>query len=294
MGKTKTGRTMRVAHMLKLQDGGEMAMAAELIHINTPKNEELSLLARRTLLLMLEAAAGEAWKAQFHCIAKQDLRGAHASLDRMRPALRELLEVSFCHGELDDEKAKVHLFNLLQEIVDDPASAFIEFRFTERVCKLLGSSDIYARLSRAAIIRFQSAYALRMYEVGSALYARNDPCWRGTIPELRTLLQVPEATYANTNLLFLRVLEPARTELGQLAEFDLSWELARKGRKIIGIELCFTAKPGRAALAAAEENARHSSGRAARRDGTAEEIVSPAVTKGLIANNARLLRVSGE
>ena len=58
------GRTMRTAHKLRAAGGGDMAMAVELIDIHTPKEQELSLLARRSLLLMLEAAAGVAWKPQ--------------------------------------------------------------------------------------------------------------------------------------------------------------------------------------------------------------------------------------
>ena len=88
MAKPKSiGRTMRVAHQLKLADKGEFAMALELFDVHTPKNQELTLLARRCLLLMLEAAAGDAWKAEPHRITKAELRGSH----RSRADLRQLV-----------------------------------------------------------------------------------------------------------------------------------------------------------------------------------------------------------
>ena len=71
------------------------------------------------------------------------------------------------------------------------------------------------------------------------------------------------------------MLEPARTEIGQLAEFDFDWEETTAGRQVRKLKLIFTAKPGPKALAAAEENDRHSIGRAVRRDGNVERIAAP-------------------
>lgn len=276
---------MRVAHKLKTAGAGDMAMAVELIDIHTPKEQELSLLARRSLLLMLEAAAGDAWKPQSHRIAKKELRGKHATMSHVRAALGELMTVWFSHADLLDGRPATRMFHLLDEILDEddnPASAFIEFRFSKRACELLERSDVYARLSREAIVKFRSAYSLRMYEIGSALYGRRDPVWRGNVSDLRKLLQVPEEVYTNFAQLRRRVLEPARDELGQLAEFDLSWQEKKKGRQVLAVDLHFSPKAGRMALAAAEENKRHSAGRAARRDGTAETVVDPAEIASLI------------
>jgi len=286
------GRTMRTAHKLKARGDGDMAMAVELIDIHTPKHQELSLLARRSLLLMLEAAAGDAWKPQAHRIAKKDLRGRHATMIPIRAALGELMSVWFSHADLLDGLPSTRMFHLLEEINDqddNPASMFIEFRFSKRACQLLERSDVYARLSREAIVKFRSAYSLRMYEIGSALYGRRDPVWRGDVSDLRKLLQVPPGVYTNFAQLRRRVLEPARDELDQLAEFTLSWHERKRGRQVLGVDMRFTPKPGRLALAAAEENSRHSVGRKARRDGTAEQIVDAAAVAGVISRAAAKL-----
>lgn len=293
MSKSVTvGRTMRVAHKLKAAGVGEMAMAVELIDIHTPKDQELSLLARRSLLLMLEAAAGDAWKPQAHRIAKRELRGKHATMLHVRSAFGELMTVWFSHGDVLDGKPSTRMFHLIEEIHDQDdnrASAFVEFKFSSRACQLLERSDVYARLSREAIVKFRSAYSLRMYEIGSALYGRRDPVWRGNVQELRRLLQVPEGTYTNFADLRRRVLEPARDEIGQLAEFVLSWVEAKKGRQVLAVDLRFTPKAGRLALAAAEENQRHSAGRGARRDGTDEQLVEPSAVAGMIGRAAAAL-----
>ena len=279
MAKPKSiGRTMRVAHQLKLADKGEFAMALELIDVHTPKNQELSLLARRCLLLMLEAAAGDAWKPEPHRITKAELRGSHRAMDRVRPAFEELMGVWFSHADLLVGKKSTKMFHLVESINDqddDAAAALVEFSFTEPARRLLERSEVYARLSREAIIKFQSRYSLRMYEIGAALYAKRDPTWTMDVAELRKLLHVPPKTYPNFSDLRKRVLEPARTEIGQLAEFDFDWEETTAGRQVRKLKLIFTAKPGPKALAAAEENDRHSIGRAVRRDGNVERIAAP-------------------
>jgi hypothetical protein len=280
MPKPETiGRTMRAAHKLKAAGAGGLAVAVELIDIHTPKDQELGLVARRSLLLMLEAAAGDAWKSEYHRIPKRELRGKHATMHHVRAAFGELMGVWFSHGDMLDGKPSTRMFHLLDEINDqddNSASAFIEFRFSKRACQMLERSDVYARLSREAIVKFRSAYSLRMYEIGSALYGRRDPVWRGNVAALRKLLQVPKGTYTNFADLRRRVLEPARDEIGHLAEFDMTWTEAKKGRQVLFAEVRFTPKLARKALAAAEENKRHSTGRLARQDGTAEIIVDPA------------------
>lgn len=283
--KTK-GRTMRAAHQLKVSGASDMALAGELIEIRVARGDaELSLLARRALLLMLEAAAGDAWSHQFHRIAKQELRGSHGALDRVRPALDELLDVNFAMPGKIDGRPSTRRFPLLDEVADhndNTASSMIEFRFSSGACEVLRKSEVYARLSREAIVKFQSRYSLRCYELGALFYRRRDPVWRGDVKALRELLQVPDGVYTNFAQLRRRVLEAARDEIRQLAEFDMDWTEQRRGRQVMRVELRFTAKPGRKALAAAEERARHSSGRAARREGTTEILVPPAAVAGVI------------
>jgi len=277
MAKPKAiGRTMKAAHQLRLAGKGELAMAVELIDVHTPKNQELSLLARRCLLLMLEAAAGDAWVPEPHCISKKDLRGNHRAMDRIRPAFEELMSVWFSHGDTLGGKKSTRMFHLLETINDqddESGSAFVEFQFTERARQMLERSEVYARLSKEAIIKFQSRYSLRMYEIGAAIYGKRDPTWTGEVAELRKLLQVPKDTYPNFSDFRKRVLEPARGEIEQLAEFSFTWEEFTIGRQVKRICMTFTPKPSRQALAAAEENSRHSVGRGARRTGTAEKIV---------------------
>lgn len=282
MAKPKNiGRTMKAAHQLSLAGEGELAMAVELIDVHTPKNQELSLTARRCLLLMLEAAAGDAWRAQSHTITKKDLRGSHKAMDRVRPAFEELMGVWFSHADNLGGKPSRRMFHLLETINDqndDANSALVEFAFTPRARALLAESDVYARLSREAIVRFQSRYSLRLYEIGAALYGRRAPTWTGDVDELRKLLHVPPGTYPNFTDFRKRILDPAKREINQLAEFNFDWREHRKSRKVERVTMTFEPKERRAAMEAAEERERHSTGRRARRDGTVERMLASAST----------------
>lgn len=281
---------MKAAHQLKLAGKGELAMAVELIDVHTPKNQELSLIARRCLLMMLEAAAGDAWKPEPHRIAKKDLRGSHKAMDRVRPAFEELMGVWFSHADTLGQAKSTRMFHLLEGINDqddETSSAFVEFSFTARARQMLERSEVYARLSREAIIKFQSRYSLRLYEIGAAIYCKRDPTWAGEVGELRKLLHVTPDTYPNFSDFRKRVLEPARLEIAQLAEFDFGWEEILSGRQVRRIRMTFTAKPGHAALAAAEENDRHSAGRRPRRDGEVEQIIEGVTAKLLVSGPAK-------
>lgn len=294
MAKPKQiGRTMRAAHQLQLAGQGEMAMAIELIDVHTPTSGELSLLARRCLLLMLEAAAGDAWRAQKHKISKRDLRGNHKAMDRVRPALDELMGIWFSHAALLDGSAKgkkrFHLFKNIDDTDAESGTAFVEFLFDEDARRLLERSEVYARLSKEAIVRFQSRYSLRMYEVGAALYCKRDPSWTGSVQDLRRLLQIQSDSYGNFADLRRRVLIPAQHELNHLAEFTFDWKETTSGRQVTKVQLIFTPKPGRLALAAAEERDRHSAGRNARRAGTVEHNVEPERVAELVATATKRL-----
>jgi hypothetical protein len=105
------------------------------------------------------------------------------------------------------------------------------------------------------------------------------------------LLHVPPSTYPNFADFRKRVLEPAREEIAQLAEFGFDWQEGTSGRQVVRITMTFTAKPGRMALAAAEENTRHSSGRRARRKGTVDVLVPPEQVAELLHQTGKSLGV---
>lgn len=276
------GRTMKAAHQLALAGGSELAVAGELLEVYTTDGRPLSLVGRRTFLLMCAAAAGDAWNDRIFKITKSDIRGSHRGVEPLDRAIDDVSRLQIrapgVSGRGRPARDRINVFSRVRDENDDMSSAWVEFRFSSEARELLAASDIYARLTRSAVVKFRSVYSLRLYELGCLLMRRRDSSISLEVGELREKLQVPPETYTNFKDLRRRVLEQAKKELDHLAPFDFSWEertVTPRSRVIQSVRLRFPPKQPMAALLAMEETERHSAGRAARREGTVEEIVDP-------------------
>ncbi len=80
----------------------------------------------------------------------------------------------------------------------DPAGGLVWFQFSEAARLALQGSEHYAVLNRAVVLAFESRYSVTLYERGAWLCGRqHDRVWRGTVPQLREILGVPEKAYRN-------------------------------------------------------------------------------------------------
>jgi len=271
----KVGRTMKAAHNAARDfEGEEIVKAGELIVASFAKGSSPSLAARKNLALLIGKAAGDAWRPGSHIITKRELRGSHESNDRLPAILDELMGVKFKLETISERgrhavlTAALIAWNI--EETDDDDAAIVEWEFTEPCRRVLQGSDYYARMNRAAVLAFDSKYALTLYELGALLSGRREPRWHGTVKELREKLGVEEGAYPNFADLRRRVLDAAKSEIDQIAHFTLSWIEKRQGRKVIEIELFFWLKDANGVNAAAAELDRPKVGRKARRASTVE------------------------
>lgn len=244
MARKKTNvTTLEVAK--RLAPEGKVAVAVEWVDLKMVATEELNLLARRTLLLMLAAANVSEDIHDTHVITKAELRGSHTNFERVRTALLALAGVRFQQtGYLNGVKT-TQAFPLMQliEVQDEEGNdRTVSFEFSKTIANLLQQSRIYGLLDKSAINGMTSAYALRLYEVGAVLCRRDYPTWRGDMDAVRRLLQLPEGAYQNFKDFRRRVLEMAQKEIGKFADFDLVWTEVRKGRTVIALELTFLLK----------------------------------------------------
>jgi len=75
-------------------------------------------------------------------------------------------------------------------------------------------------LNRAVVLAFESRYSVTLYERGAWLCGRqHDRVWRGTVPQLREILGVPEKAYRNWTELRRNTLDLAVPEVDQLGHF---------------------------------------------------------------------------
>lgn len=278
--KPQTGRTMRVATEVARRGSDKIVKASELVTVRPAKGKTLGLAARRTLNMMIQHAAGEAWKPESFTITKATLRRGHKSNDRLEDMLAEIGTTEVIIDVITPKgtpgRLIVPILMSRIEETDNSDSGLVWFEFHPKVAAMLRRSETYALLSGQAVLAFESKYSLTLYEIGCQLSGRHNPTQVMKIDELRELIGVPPGKMKLWADLKRFCLAQAKKEIDQLAEkFTFDWDEIRQGRKIVAVKLVFTLKPGDQAIAAAEEAARHSAGRRALREGTVELVVSP-------------------
>jgi len=197
------------------------------------------------LALLIQQAAGEAWKPGPHSIRKRELRGSHNSNDR-----------------LDD--------------------AFDELQGT-----LLRIETVAPDGRAAALLAFESRYAVTLYERGALLVGRRDPTWHGTVDELREVMGIPAGRYRDWGDIRRKAVEPACVKVNQLAEFACGWKVEQGPRnKVLSVELWFRPKDQAGRATAERELAGTREGRKARRQVQAAPPLQTDLVEALTALRA--------
>lgn len=278
---TPIGRTLKAAHRAEREGRRVVIKPGELIEAKFARGISPTLSARKVLALLIAKAGGDAWRQGTHTITKKELRGSHDSNDRINGILDELMDVKFKMPTISDRGRDAVLTAALiawniEETADDGMS-IIEWEFSKPARQMLQGSDYYARINRAALLAFQSKYALGIYEIGCLLIGRRDKCWSGSIQEVREKLGVPEGSLTNFAELRRSVLAKAQSEVNQIAHFTFDWKEVRsngRGRRVEALEFRYSLKSSVKVDEAADELERPRPGRKARREGAVENVIS--------------------
>jgi hypothetical protein len=266
------GRTMRAAHLAaRTLPNTEVVKAGELVEARFAKGSSPSAAARKMFALLIQQAAGDAWKPGPHSIRKRELRGSHKGNERLDDAFDELqatllrIETVAPDGGAAVLVAPVVAYRIEHLAEDDKARVWWEF--SEPARRAMQGSDHYAAMNRAALLAFGSRYSVTLYERGALLAGRRDPTWRGTVDELREVMGVPAGHYRSWADVRRKVVEPACAEVNQLAEFTCGWKVEQGPRsKVLAVELWFRPKDRAGRVSAERELAGAREGRKARRE----------------------------
>ena len=274
-------RAMRVARVLQGKGGDEFAKPGNLVEVRFVRGQSLSLTASRLLALMILAAGGDAWRAVSHRMRKAEIRRGHKGNERIVDMLEELHRTLFAEDDKSWRGRKAtRRFALIQmsreetDEEDGQETGWIEWEFTPDARRLIQESETYAVLNRQAVLGFRSSYALRLYEMGALRIHRRQNLWRGDMAALRASLGIPPEVYKDFAQLRRKVLAVAKAEIDQLAHFRVEWREIRQGRTVAELEFRFIAKDAPAQLSTVDELARHSVGRAARRNDRVEVVIA--------------------
>ncbi len=275
---TLVGRTLKAAHQAaRCIPNTEIVKAGELVEARFAKGQSPSASARKVLALLVQKAAGDAWKPGRHSILKRDLRGSHKGNERLSGIFDELqtillrISTTAPDGRAAALVAPVIAYRI-EHLEDDDATR-IWWEFSDPARRAMQGSDYYAALNRGTLLAFASRYAVTMYERGCLLAGRRDPRWRGTVNDLREVMGVPLNRYRDWGNIRQRVIEPAIAEINQVADFIASYRVEHGQRnKVTAVELWFKPKSAADRDFAAAELRRSRVGRKARRQGIVEAI----------------------
>ena len=289
------GRAMKVASALSARRTDEFAKPGNLVEVRFVKGQSLSLTASRLLALMILSAGGEAWRDTAHRMRKADIRRGHKGNERISDMLEELHRTLFAEDDRSWRgKKAVRKFSLIQmskeeaEDEDGVEAGWIEWQFTPDARKLIQESETYAVLNRQAVLKFRSAYALKLYELGALRIHRRQPVWRCDMPALRAALGIAPDIYKDFAQLRRKVLETAKAEINQLAHFEVEWQEVRQGRTIVELVFRFVAKDAPAQIGTVDEFARQSGGHRPRREGSVEQLAIAEQPETKPAHNERV------
>lgn len=292
------GRAMRAAHQAaKTLPATEIVKPGELVEARYARGSAPSAAARKTLALLIQAAAGDAWKPGPHAMLKRDLRGSHKGNERLDEVFDELQTIVMKIDTVapDGRAAKLTapvIAYRIEHLEDDDRSK-VWWEFSEPARRAMQGSSYYAALNRGTILAFESRYSVTLYERGCLLVGRRNPSWSGTLEELREVMGVPAGKYSGWADIRRKVIEPAIAENNQLADFVAGYTVTTGSRgKVTRIELWFRPKTPDERNAAASELEFSRVGRKARRSGTVDDVLTPAQRKAL--EDLRAGRISGD
>ena len=263
---------MRAAHQAaRTLPNDEVVKAGELIEARFAKGSSPSAAARKMLALLIQKAAGDAWKPGPHNVLKRELRGSHKGNERLDDAFDELqgtllrIETIAPDGRAAALVAPVVAYRIEHLEEDDKARVWWEF--SEPARRAMQGSDHYAAMNRAALLAFESRYSVTLYERGALLVGRRDARWRGSVDELREVMGVPTGRYRDWGDIRRKVVEPPCAEVNQLADFACGWKVEQGPRnKVLTVELWFRPKDLTERTTTARELDGTRAGRKARRD----------------------------
>ena len=147
---------------------------------------------------------------------------------------------------------------------------------------MAAESNHWAILDRQTVFHLGSKYSVLLFQhIASLAGMDRIDAKTFTIPELRTLLAVPEGKLERFADLNRRALQQAIAEINQLSRLTLTATPRKIGRTVASIEIAWTVKedptPAKRELSVSKV------GRKARRDGTAETLAPEFPETGGIA-----------
>jgi plasmid replication initiation protein len=159
---------------------------------------------------------------------------------------------------------------------DTEASSRAELRYTlsPTIRRAIADSKHWAVISKRAVLAFQSKYALRLYTLISLRVGLRKTSEIFLLEDLKQILGIPNDAYPRFGNLKQKVLDPAISELNQLAGFQIGYTPQLSGRSVKAVRIFWGIKSKQDRIEAFKELERPKTGRKARRENN-DVLIAP-------------------
>lgn len=285
------GKTLQVAAD-RAYDQTKTVLPAEMARGVYMRNAP-SLRALKLMHLMIATAGGRMAEDVRHEMRLSDIRCiagmAHHDRESLKPLFEELRAAVLTYD--DPQAMRYTIGGLLDQAVVDyrhelSGDVLVSWFFGRMFRDMAEKSNHWAILDRQTVFHLGSKYSVLLFQHIASLAGMDRIDTKTfTIPELRTLLAVPEGKLERFADLNRRALQPAIAEINHLSRLTLTATPCKVGRTVASIEIAWTVKDDPSE--AKRELIASKIGRKARRDGTSEAVAAEFPETGGIAYSPR-------
>jgi len=255
---------------------GELVAAGPQVEMVFQSNQRaLSLRAGKMWHLLIKKAGARLGEDVTHTMPLAELATSgigHLTRAERLEVLHELMRTLVNFPVVNLSKGQTSIRSRWRSLVsaidiDDDESGNFSWKFSDLVQEMLADSNYWAVLDKKATMAFKSKYGLRWYEILS-LRGKLD---RKTaevfqITDLRARLGIDAEKYADWAQLKRDAVDKPLKEVAHLTSIEASYTIIKTGRKVTAIRVTWATKSAQNARKSADELARHSAGREARRE----------------------------
>ena len=237
--------------------------------------KKLTMNDRRVYNMLIDNAWDTITEDRIHEISKQELgHSKHKSYDRIGESIERLMgAMAKVRIKQDGELAFLRVQLLGPNTEQTRKDGMISYTFSKQLRDIIRDSQIFARLQREVMYQLTSKYSLVLYEMiqkrGNQRFIREQAF---EVDELRDILVQPGRLTSWINFRN-KALDPAIREVSAMSDYNVSYDVRKKGRKITHVILKWRRKDEQAADAAQRELDQPKVGRKARIEGNSEQIV---------------------
>lgn len=274
------GKTLQVAADREF-DQSKTVVPAEVargIYIQNPPGAQ----ALKLMHLLIAIAGGRMADDVQHQLRMADLKAIEGMRNHDRASLkalfRELAAAEINYDKPDEKRELTDSFVGMRDTdYRDEVSGnlIVKWKFSELFRIIAAESNHWAILDRQTVFALSSKYAILLFQhIASLANLGRVSTKTFTVPELRAALGVPAGKLDRFSNLSQKAIQPAIAEINQISRLNLKVTPQKIGRTVATVEISWAMKGDGAKATAARELKGHSTGRKARRDGTAETVTA--------------------